>query len=151
MDERKLLRFTYSPGYGDMRGEFHQETLDRNKDGAWIILSRDRGSINDPVIAATYAVSDEAADAFERFLKENDVISLSERKDSGVFATDYSPWNCDIVLEDESVRFFGYKTYKIQQFREYSGQDTELIKEMKRRFKELRGEKIFEEIEKDRN
>ncbi|MBR4462684.1 MAG: hypothetical protein IKS51_08910 [Erysipelotrichaceae bacterium] len=149
MKEIKLQKFTYSPGYSDMRGARHQEILHKNENGEWTITSEDCDCFSDPVRVTGYAVSAEKLEEFERFLKEKKILSLSKRLKSSMFATDYSPWEYRITLEDEASSKKDRDEYCICEYRIYSKHDIDLLKELNRRFKELHGEIVSEEIKKD--
>ncbi len=146
----ELLTAAYSPGYSDMRGASHNERLERNDDGAWVIVSRDRESVGEPTTVTTYAVSEEAAARFEAFLKERDVPALSDRRESGEFATDYSPWSWEIVCERAAADGKRERDrYEIWEFRDYSEQDIALLRELRREFQALRGAVLSEKKEKN--
>ena len=145
-EKSRLTRFEYSPGYSDMRGARHEEVLKRDKNG-WITVCRDRECHGEPVVVTTWAVSDAAAEDFFRFLCENDVPSLSLRKEDDLFATDYSPWEYSIEFENPSTSDAGRRYLRICEYRKYSKRDYELLRELKDRFRALRGEKISETVE----
>ena len=139
----ELSEFDLSPGYCDMTGESHQNYL-RCKDGKWTIrsINREPGSRVD--IVTTYAVDTAAVAEFETFIKENDICELADRKESGMFITDYSPWSCTIVFGQVGSR----KTYRFGEYLDYTEKDRELIKELRDRFNALKGKKISEKTEK---
>ena len=146
MKEIKLKKFTYHPGYSDMRGARHEEVLRKNESGEWMITSEDREYYNDLLRITSYAVSPDKVEAFERFLKDKKILSLSKRLKSKVFVTDYSPWEYRIMLEEGT----SYRDEcRITEYKMYSERDKGLLKELNMRFKELHGEKISEEIQKE--
>ncbi len=120
-----------------------------------IILGELRGvsyypeSFDEPMIVTTYAVS--AADVldFEAFLKDKDILSLVNRKDSDDFVTDYSPWGYSIVFDKSSVGGSRYETYNISQYKEYSDKDRKLLEEFNARFLGLQGKVISEVVIED--
>ncbi len=65
-----LVSFSYSPGYGDMDGEYHYSSLKKNENGDWIIESSNRKNLEEPTTVTTYAVSSDKVAAFETFIKE---------------------------------------------------------------------------------
>ena len=89
----KLLGFSYSPGYSDMRGGSHSVSLVQDKDGVWTMTCRDRESYGSPTSVAVYSVPEGSVGVFEIFLEKSRVLSLEKRPKSTVFATDYSPWS----------------------------------------------------------
>ena len=126
-----LLEFAYSPGYGDMNGASHYESLD------------------EPMIETTYAVSAEAAAGFEAFLKEKDIVSLSDRPDSTDFVTDYSPWGYNLYFDNSSLGGKKRERYGIGEYKVYSDEDYALLKELNQAFRDLRGDKLSEVEETD--
>lgn len=147
MKDFKLIRFEYSPGYGDMLGESHSATLKQNSDGSWSVISRDREHHRAPRIITTYAVSDETVRSFEEFIEKKKVISLENRPKSDMFATDYSPWSCCIEYSATSFGRTENRYCSITEYKRYSGRDYDLMKEMDNRFTALRGDKISEVTE----
>ena len=144
-----LKSFSYSPGYCDMLGAGHSDSLKKNDEGRWVIISRNREDHSDPFMVTTYAVNNESAARFERFIKERNLISLSKRLDSKEFVTDYSPWSYEIVFDCSMIGGSSFDDYRIPQYRIYSKKDTELLKEVKDMFFSLRGDIISEMEEKD--
>ena len=144
-----LLEFAYSPGYGDMNGASHYEKLCRNDAGEWIVVSRNRESLDEPMIETTYAVSAEAAAGFEAFLREKDIVSLSDRPDSTDFITDYSPWGYNLYFDNSSLGGKKRERYGIGEYKVYSDEDYALLKELNQAFRDLRGDKLSEVEETD--
>ena len=144
-----LLEFAYSPGYGDMNGASHYEKLCRNDGGEWIIISRNRESFDEPLIETTYAVSAEAAADFEAFLREKDIVSLSDRPDSTDFITDYSPWGYNLYFDNSSLGGNKRERYGIEEYKVYSERDCALLKELNQAFRDLRGDVLSEVGETD--
>ena len=149
MKEIKLKKFTYHPGYSDMRGARHEEVLRKNESGEWMITSEDREYFNDPLRITRYAVSADKLEAFERFLKDKKILSLSNRLKSSLFVTDYSPWEYRILLEEDTSSLGSRDEYRIPEYKKYSERDRGLLKELDLRFRDLHGEKISEEIQKE--
>jgi hypothetical protein len=113
--------------------------LKKDKDGKWIFESSDRQEHSSPLIITEYSVSEDKVKEFESFIKDNNVIALSKRPSSKDFATDYSPWNFDVRL--------GKSYYSIFQYKTYSKKDNQLIKELRDRFLDLKGDVISERQE----
>ena len=63
-----LVSFSYSPGYGDMDGEYHYSSLRKNDNGDWTIESSNRSNMEEPTTVTTYAVSSDKVAAFEAFI-----------------------------------------------------------------------------------
>lgn len=145
----ELLSFTYSPGYSDMDGESHQDRLERNGDGEWKIVSRNRNSFGEPMIVTTYSVSADAVGRFVTFLEENDVLSLEDRPDDDLFATDYSPWSYRAVFDNSAGGGDAYESCSIGEYKQYSERDYELLKELNRQFRSLFGAVVSETEETD--
>ena len=147
MKKITLLRFEFSPGYGDMLGGYHAAFLMKNNGGKWEYICHDREDHSAPTIVTVYDVDAEAVSFFEQFLTKKRVFSLKRRPKSDLFITDYSPWHMNI---DYETTFFGKivkKSCDLYQYKKYSGRDNKLIKETKERFTALRGEKISETVE----
>ncbi|MCR5651694.1 MAG: hypothetical protein K6F86_10995 [Lachnospiraceae bacterium] len=142
-----LISFEYHPGYGDMSGAYHSESLAVDEKGNRIIVCRDCETFMEPVSVRTYAVTDDQFDVFESFIRERNILDLANRKDSDLFVTDYSPWEFVLVFDNSSVGGKAYETYHISEYKEYSGRDKELLKELSDRFHDLRGELLSETFE----
>ena len=145
----KLASFSYSPGYSDMRGAYHRDSLERSDDGEWIFVSRSREYHSAPVIVSTYAVDKEKAALIESFIKDRNVISLKKRLDSKEFACDYSPWNFCIVFDCSAAGGSSYDDYSISQYKIYTPKDRDLLNELKEKFYDLKGDLISETEEED--
>ncbi|MCR5734823.1 MAG: hypothetical protein K6G22_09485 [Lachnospiraceae bacterium] len=136
-----LYQIEYRPGYGDMAGAYHYERLSKDDKGEWIIESYDRDIFSDPIEITTYAVSQEAVNEFAAFLSEKDVISLSTRKESKDFVTDYTPFSISIWYEKKPGEK-NWDSYQIEEYRVYSDDDYALLKEFTEKFHSLRGRKL---------
>lgn len=147
MKEIKIHRISYSPGYGDMLGEYHGSTLRKDKDGSWVYVCSDRETHDRPMVTTTYAVLDEAVAQFEKFISEKKILSLKDRSESNLFATDYSPWSWSIDYEITSFGKIKREYCSIGEYKRYSGRDYENLSELRERFTALRGEKISETTE----
>ena len=147
MEKIEIRTISYSPGYGDMLGEYHEISLIKSGDGKWTYVGRSREDHMSPTTVSTYAVTEEDAMRFFEFIINKKVISLNERPESDIFATDYSPWNWSIVYDAKS--FGKQKRYycSFGEYREYSKADHELLGELEKRLYALRGEKISETVE----
>ena len=148
MKEIKLIKVIFRPGYGDMLGGYHESVLKKDKDGSWIYVCSDRETHDDPTVTAVYAVSAEAVAEFEEFIKSENVLSLENRLESNLFATDYSPWSWRIDYDTTSFGKPKRENCSLEEYRRYSGRDYELLRELKNRFTAMRGEKISETTEK---
>jgi hypothetical protein len=144
-----LRSFSYSPGYCDMAGACHHDEIRKDEESSWTFESSNREVHSDPMKITVYAVSDEAAAEFEKFIKEKDVISLSKRPASDEFATDYSPWGYNVVFDCSASGGSSYESYSISEYKKYSENDMSLLKEVRERFYALKGDIISENIEKD--
>ena len=143
----ELKEFSYSPGYSDMNGAYHNDKLKKNENGEWIIESRNRDSFEEPEKVTTYAVSDEDAASFIAFLKDKEFSSLSERPESGDFWLDHSPWHYYMLYDCSAIGGKKRQVYSFDQYREYTDEDRELMNEADERFAKLRGEVISEVID----
>lgn len=146
----ELLEFSYSPGYSDMAGGYHNEDLHRDENGQWVIVSRDRPVFSNPTTIKTYAVSEEAVRDFLSFITEKKFLELQDREESDLFATDYSPWSFTFIFRSTSETDIRPKRFYITEYREYSKKDRSLIKAMEQRFRAMRGEVLSETTEEDR-
>ncbi|MCR5848083.1 MAG: hypothetical protein K6G75_08195 [Lachnospiraceae bacterium] len=145
----ELIEFRYSPGYSDMDGESHHESLKKNENGEWIIESRDCISFGEPMIVTVYSVSDEDVADFEKFIKDNNICGLENRPDSDEFITDYSSWGYGLEFDNSFIGGDSWESYDISEYKEYSDKDYELIKELRERFKNMHGSVISETEETD--
>lgn len=150
MKEIKIHRISYSPGYGDMLGGYHESTLRKDKNGSWTYVCRDREDHRAPTVATVYGVADEAVERLEEFISEKKILSLEDRPKSDMFATDYSPWNWSIDCETTSFGKTKREYCSFGEYKRYSGRDYDLLNELEKRFTALRGEKLSEASE-DKN
>ena len=147
MKEIKIHRISYSPGYGDMLGGYHESTLRKDKGGNWTFVCSDRETHDRPTVTTTYAVSAEAVAQFEKFINDNKIVSLENRPKSDMFATDYSPWSWGIDYETTSFGKTKREYCSFGEYKRYSGRDYDLLNELEKRFTALRGEKTAETTE----
>ena len=98
----ELIEFSYYPGYSDMDGGYHGETLKKDESGKWIVECYDKKNIDEPEITTIYSVNEKDGQDFETFLKEKNIASLMNCKDSDEFVTDYSPWSYSMIFTDPS-------------------------------------------------
>ena len=145
----ELIEFRYYPGYSDMDGGYHGETLKKDENGEWIIECRDKKSIDKPEITTIYSVNEKYEKNFEAFLKDNNVASLTNRGDSDVFATDYSPWSYSVDFTDPSSESGKRINVSFGEYKEYSDEDYKLIKKLGERFEGLKGDVLSETVESD--
>ena len=145
----ELKSFSYSPGYGDMNGASHNERLRKNDAGDWTIESRDRETHEEPFTVTVYAVSEEGVKEFEAFIKNKNILSLLNRKDSDDFITDYSSWSYTFDFDNTAVGGTKWDYYTISQYKQYSKADYELLKELDQQFEALHGEIISQETEQE--
>ena len=139
---KELQSFSYSPGYSDMNGGYHECELKQNDNGDWIIVNEDREENGMDTVAVTYAVSDEAVAAFTRFIEDKKVLELENRPESDDFWLDYSPWSYMIVYKDPEGKKYSKDRHYINQYRKYSDDDYALIKELNAEFAKLYGKEI---------
>ena len=144
----ELKSFSYSPGYGDMNGASHHERLVKNDEGDWIIESSDRDSFDEPMMITVYAVSADAVEKFEAYIKDKNIVSLENRKDSDEFITDYSSWSYTFDFDNTAVGGSKWDYYNVSQYKQYSKADYALLKELDQQFEALHGEIISQETEK---
>ena len=145
----ELMWFRYSPGYGDMDGSSHSESLEKGEDGKWVIVKRDRNGISEPMEVTTYAVSDEALEKFLKFVREKNVLELCDREDSDLFITDYSAWYYSFTFDESSIGGDMIESYDISEYKEYTDADHKLLKELDQQFEALHGEVISQSTECD--
>jgi hypothetical protein len=138
----RLVSFSYSPGYSDMEGAFHRDTLEKNGEGNWVVVCRERGSIDEPECVTTCSVSDADALRFEQFIKKRRILSLSKRLKSPVFLTDYSPWSAEMVFDCLGSGGNRRITVRLEQYRIYTRPDLKRIDEMTDMFYDLLGDVI---------
>lgn len=145
----ELNSFSYSPGYSDMRGAYHRDSLEKNDAGEWFFITRNRECHSDPVIVNTYSADQKKVSDFVSFVKDKNIISLTKRLESKEFACDYSPWSFIVVFDCSAVGGSSYDDYNISQFRIYTPKDRELLNELKEKFYNLKGDMISETEETD--
>lgn len=143
----KLTGFDHHPGYSDMDGGYHYESLQKNDSGDWVIVCTDRNSFDEPTKITTYAVDDEAVKDFESFIKQKNIVDLENRKESDEFITDYSSWSYTIRFDNSSVGGDERKDYRIEEYKKYSKRDHTLLEKLYERFNGLKKEVISETIE----
>ncbi len=149
MKDFNLVRVRFSPGYGDMLGGYHSSSLEKDENGNWVFICRDREEHSSPTTVSVYAVSDEKAAEFEDFISKNKVTSLEKRLKSDLFATDYSPWSWTFDYETTSFGKVKRDDCRLEEYRRYSKKDMELLSELREKFNGLRGDKISETVEED--
>lgn len=128
-----LSEIYYRPGYNDMSGEGHENTL-RCKEEKWTLRSIDRSPVTFKETETTYAVDAAAVAELESFIVENNICDLSQRENSGLFITDYTPWSFTIVFGKVGSR----KTCTFGEYLDYSDRDNELIGELRKRLEALK-------------
>ena len=148
MKNIKLRRVSYSPGYSDMLGGYHSASLENDKYGKWTYVCQDRENHSAPTVTTVYKVAIDVAEQFEDFLSGKKILSLENRPKSDMFATDYSPWSWTIVYDTTSFGNIKREYCTIDEYKEYSGEDYEILKEMREMFTAMRGEKVSETIAK---
>ena len=95
-----------------------------------LIGHEDREEIGMDTVLVTYAVSDEAVAAFTQFIEDKKILELENRPESEDFWTDYRPWSYTIVYKDPEGKKYSKDRHYISQYRKYSDDDYELIKEL---------------------
>ena len=149
MEKIKITGIGYRPGYGDMLGGYHEVILRKDKGGRWTYVTCDREDHSAPKVTAVYGAAAEAVAQLEAFIWEKEILSLADRPESDLFATDYSPWSWNIDYEITSFGETKQEYCTIEEYRSYSKGDHELLKELRERFTALRGEKISETVNKN--
>ena len=147
MKDFSLHRLSYSPGYGDMLGQYESSTLQKTPDGGWILACTRRERHDLPKVTATYAVDHRAVAELAAYIVENGILSLEKRPQSNLFVTDYHPWGWYM---DYDATIFGKrerKYWRIEEYQRYSTRDYKLLNELRQRFEALRGEKLSETTE----
>ncbi len=144
MRKIKVLRISYRPGYGDMTGEFHERSLETDRNGKWTFVCADRAFYDKPIVKTTFAVSGSAAEQLEDFLSKKNILSLEDRPKSDLFATDYSPWSWHIDYEVSSFGRVKRVFCSIEEYKKYSGRDLAALNELREKFEAVRGEKLSE-------
>ena len=137
----ELEAIHYSPGYGDMVGEYHSETVRRDENGDVVYVIKDRESFNESAVTRTYAMPEDALTRLEDIIREYDLTDLENRRMSERLVTDYSPWSYQFVFEKDNVR--------LTEFRRYKKKDLEHLKELMDTAHAMRGELISTEREGD--
>ena len=137
----ELEAIHYSPGYGDMDGEYHSETVRRDENGDVVYVIKDRESFNEPAVTRTYDMPEDALTRLEDIIREYDLTDLENRRKSERLVTDYSPWSYQFVFEKDNVR--------LTEFRRYKKKDLEHLKELMDTAHAMRGELISTEKEGD--
>ena len=142
-----LVSFQYHPGYSDMNGGHHYQTL-AQRDGEWIIECCDQEELGEPEVTTIYSVSEEDVQAFGNFLKEKHVDKLMNREDSDDFVTDYSAWSYSISFVDPTGES-KYIEVRFDQYKEYSDKDYKLIDEIDQKFEALKTNMVSQTEEYD--
>lgn len=140
-----LLGFTYSPGYSDMEGGYHYESLECTDAGNYVLITHDQDSFDAPEIITTYAVTEVQWQEFCDYLLENDVADMSNRRDTDDFALDWSPWHYTVIYDDSAYDGTGYDTYGFGQYKAYSDHDYDVMKELDRMLKDMKQNMISQE------
>ena len=148
MTKIKISGISYRPGYGDMLGGYHEVVLTKDKRGSWTYVTSDREDHRAPTVTTVYAVADEAVAQLEAFIWEKEILSLADRPESDLFATDYSPWSWSIDYETTSFGETKQEYCTIEEYKLYSKDDYTLLNELRERFTALQGEKISQKAKK---
>lgn len=148
MKEIRIHGIYHSPGYGDMRGEYHEAKLIKDKDGNWTYVRRDREDHRAPTVTAVYKADEKEAERLFEFISETNLLSLENRPESNLFVTDYSPWSWSIVYEQ--APFGKARLYcTIREYRRYSERDYGLLNALSEKFAALCGEEISRTAEEN--
>ncbi len=145
----RLKEMVISPGYGDMRGSYHRQSLKKDESGVWRYVSEDREDFREPVTVTVYSVKQDDAESFIEFLSDVDVTGLEDRPDSDMFVTDYSPWSVFLSMDAPDKGPYRMSFCRIQEYKKYSADDYKLINEIKKRFADLRGDVVSVTTEKE--
>lgn len=143
-----LISFSYSPGYSDMNGASHVETLKYDDSLGWVYVEEDRESIEELTYVVIYSVDPNDVDKFEQFIKESGFLELEKRPEVDAYVLDYSPWNYRVIFDNSSFGGSRREGYHISEYQEYKKADKKLIDKTDMMFHSLKGEKISEAIEK---
>ena len=147
MKDFSLHRLSYSPGYGDMLGQYESSTLRKTPDGGWTLACTRRERHDLPKVTATYAVDHRAVAELAAYIVENRILSLEKRPQSNLFVTDYHPWCWHMDYDATTFGKRERKYWRIEEHQLYSTRDYKLLNELRRRFEALRGEKLSEATE----
>ena len=147
MKDFSLHRLSYSPGYGDMLGQYESSTLRKTPDGGWTLACTRREHHDLPKVTATYAVDQRAVAELAAYIVENGILSLEKRPQSNLFVTDYHPWGWYMDYDATTFGKRERKYWRIEEYQRYSSRDYKLLNELRRRFEALRGEKLSETTE----
>ena len=129
-----IHRVSYSPGYGDMLGGYHESILNKDKEGNWTFTCFDRNAHNEPTVTTTYEVSADSVTQFEEFIINKKILSLEKRPKSQMFAADYSPWSWRIDYETTSFGKAKRKYCDIGEYKIYTERDHKLLNDLKKLF-----------------
>ncbi len=143
LESLSIISVSHSPGYSDMSGSYHMDMLMKDPQEGWIIISYNRDMIGQPTSVTTYEVSPKRLLQFDKFIMENDIVSMADRAQGSNFMTDYSPWTYTIRIKGSADE--GSKYYTFDDYLEYSEEDYKLIEKLNKRFEDLRGDVIKEE------
>lgn len=147
MKDFSLHRMSFSPGYGDMLGQYHGSTLRKGPDGAWIMVCTDRERHDLPKVTATYAVDHRAVAELAAYIVENGILSLERRPKSNLFVTDYHPWCWSMDYDATAFGKTQRKYWSIEEHQRYSARDYKILNELRGRFEAVAGERIAETTE----
>ena len=147
MKDFSLHRLSYSPGYGDMLGQYESSTLEKTPDGGWTLACTRRERHDLPKVTATYAVDYRAVAELTTYIVENGILSLEKRPKSNLFVTDYHPWCWHMDYDATTFGKRERKYWRIEEHKRYSARDYTILNELRRRFEALRGEKLSETTE----
>ncbi len=136
-----LISFSYSPGYSDMNGASHIETLKFDDSLGWIYVEEDRESIEEETMVTTYSVKPDDVVKFEQFLKESGFLELEKRPEVDAYVLDYSPWSYRITIDNSAFGGSKRESYYISEYQDFTKKDKKLIDKTHTMFCSLRGEK----------
>lgn len=139
-----LVRFSYSPGYGDMTGEHHREEIYLDEQDGLVYVVTDREYHSAPEVKTIYAFDEDGIQKLEDLIAEYDLCALEKRRDRDLFVTDYSPWSFSFTFEKKS----GKRTYvSFGEHKKYKDADYEHMNAFMETARGLRGEIIRTEQE----
>ena len=136
----ELMSIDYHPGYGDMNGESHYNSLMKDASGQWIIESSDCEDHSSPMVITDYGLTEEDITGLELFIQSAEFDTMQNRPDSDLFITDYSSWSFTINYKDLNTG--DVISVRLEEYKEYTDEDYALIKEFFKRFNGLKNNVI---------
>ena len=139
-----LTELIYYPGYSDMLGGFREERITRDENGKYVYRVTSRERHDTPTQTTVYAFDEDGLEILEEIIERHDITSFATRRESDVFATDYSPWSYTLIFDDSALGGSSHETVSFGQYRRYRDEDYEAMDELLETARSLRGEVIAE-------